>query len=141
MGKPQPNKGRFIPACAGNARHTRSGTDLEAVHPRVCGERDHMKKTAASKTGSSPRVRGTLALNAAIPIPERFIPACAGNARRQDNRALRSSVHPRVCGERLCNRRLTSLIFGSSPRVRGTHMAATASQTVTRFIPACAGNA
>ena len=52
--------GRFIPACAGNA-----GSDfVEAfpvpVHPRMRGERQHVRLIYGGRRGSSPHARGTL---------------------------------------------------------------------------------
>ena len=52
---------RFIPARAGNGR---SGDDLvsgETVHPRACGERRTTTIAPNDSSGSSPRVRGTVA--------------------------------------------------------------------------------
>ena len=51
------------------------------------------------------------------------------------------AVHPRVCGERRSPVEYISLIFGSSPRVRGTRIQEADRLGPTRFIPACAGNA
>ena len=71
---------RFIPACAGNSIFDQCGEVLAPVHPRVCGEQPHVSLSASSRTGSSPRVRGTdLQANRAL-RRERFIPACAGNS-------------------------------------------------------------
>ena len=50
---------RFIPACAGNSRLTRSPDIAAAVHPRVCGEQCPEGAGAGQGNGSSPRVRGT----------------------------------------------------------------------------------
>ena len=71
--------------------------------------------------GSSPRVRGTPDALHALVAEDRFIPACAGNAR-----TARSTSSPAA---------------GSSPRVRGTPGEIFALQATQRFIPACAGNA
>ena len=70
---------RFIPACAGNSTPRRRRSRLTAVHPRVCGELDVASAVLARDVGSSPRVRGTLQMEART---------CAT-----------STVHPRVCGE------------------------------------------
>ena len=75
--------GRFIPACAGNARRIGFGTATHSVHPRVCGERLHLPGGPPPGLGSSPRVRGTRKSAVAGRIPRRFIPACAGNATRR----------------------------------------------------------
>ncbi len=107
--RPEPAVDRFIPACAGNA--SRCGTDSRrfAVHPRVCGERRCRIRNACGFLGSSPRVRGTPVLPKTAGRHGRFIPACAGNARRDAARGCRLPVHPRVCGERT-GRALTRLI-------------------------------
>ena len=51
--------GRFIPACAGNARAGREVGSQAPVHPRVRGERRRRSRTSNSNRGSSPRARGT----------------------------------------------------------------------------------
>ncbi len=114
-------QGRFIPACAGNAS--------EPV------------QDAPMLAGSSPRVRGTRLDLERIEWLARFIPACAGNALIADGYVCLRAVHPRVCGERKQSRRVPTMVYGSSPRVRGTRHRARSSDPARRFIPACAGNA
>ena len=70
---------RFIPACAGNRRRFVTGSTTWTVHPRVCGEQAIWGVSGSGKTGSSPRVRGTVQPVRADPDRVRFIPACAGN--------------------------------------------------------------
>ena len=72
---------RFIPACAGNAKGGGSFAGNSPVHPRVCGERYESTVEVERNDGSSPRVRGTLGRRFGDAQIERFIPACAGNAR------------------------------------------------------------
>ena len=139
-GIPKGARYRFIPACAGNTSCALTPSYIGSVHPRVCGEHTSLIDSASSRTGSSPRVRGTLfpsgpagklhgssprvrgTLLMEIDDPEafRFIPACAGNTSSRDPNIKEYSVHPRVCGEH--NIELVELILdrGSSPRVRGT---------------------
>ena len=93
-------RGRFIPACAGNAGGGSAGRIKLPVHPRVCGER------SAPAPGSSQAVR--------------FIPACAGNATHASPPCDKFAVHPRVCGERVMRANAELMPYGSSPRVRGT---------------------
>ena len=50
------------------------------------------------------------------------------------------AVHPRVCGEHDLPPPADNGLAGSSPRVRGTRVAASQAQGGVRFIPACAGN-
>ena len=117
---------RFIPACAGNARQVDCIHGPKTVHPRVCGERAVWEIPDGTRTGSSPRVRGTLLQGNVQYATGRFIPACAGNAPALLSCGCPFAVHPRVCGER--GPRLTPPIRqpGSSPRVRGTLFAYTA---------------
>ena len=112
---------RFIPACAGNARYSRTREQTHPVHPRVCGERQAVTHDRATASGSSPRVRGTRT------------PTSLHDSR--------SPVHPRVCGERDDTHNMTVRVSGSSPRVRGTQSSRRRSFPTPRFIPACAGNA
>ena len=92
---------RFIPAYAGNASAQPNEESAKPVHPRVCGERDEGGKPAYAGCGSSPRMRGTQMPNAEILGEARFIPAYAGNAHAPTLSAAATTVHPRVCGERV----------------------------------------
>ena len=142
---PQPRvdllRGRFIPACAGNASRAASPQISTPVHPRVCGERGIDCRMNVGYGGSSPRVRGTLPDTAERRRGGRFIPACAGNARPPTPRRPTATVHPRVCGERAPPASSQEYADGSSPRVRGTRNGSVRRLQVQRFIPACAGNA
>ena len=131
---------RFIPACTGNIARRTSATGRSAVHPRVYGEYQHPRMTPAASIGSSPRVRGILARIVPPLSPYRFIPACTGNTSESLRRSARHTVHPRVYGEYFLSIADTSLLYGSSPRVRGIRYAAPREITPARFIPACTGN-
>ena len=120
-GESRQRRGRFIPACAGNARPPSRRRPARPVHPRVCGERPEYEVAPERVAGSSPRVRGTLLVARVLARHQRFIPACAGNALA----ALPVAV----------------ATTGSSPRVRGTQDAQVVRVQLLRFIPACAGNA
>ena len=132
---------RFIPACAGNARCSLSSAAISSVHPRVCGERAEGGGADHAPSGSSPRVRGTPPLPRFLRLDRRFIPACAGNALPLPPEPSRPPVHPRVCGERIVALSASYRSAGSSPRVRGTQIGAFCYDCISRFIPACAGNA
>ncbi len=132
--------GRFIPACAGNSRHSRSAPWMRPVHPRVCGEQSGRLSFLALLSGSSPRVRGTVPLSASRVLRLRFIPACAGNRTRARSTSDAAAVHPRVCGEQVEPMDATQSRRGSSPRVRGTAHRDGGQVYFHRFIPACAGN-
>src|SRR3546814_19461546 len=88
---------RFIPACAGNrpsrCRRSRPSSD----NPRVCGEQHQAPANPICRAGSSPRVRGTVAVSHAPLFRRSFIPACAGNRRLVASRSSVVAVltHPR----------------------------------------------
>ena len=74
---------RFIPAPAGNTSRRPRRSCLPPVHPRACGEHRGTWGSELATTGSSPRLRGTLHAPRPEDIRCRFIPAPAGNTRRQ----------------------------------------------------------
>ena len=107
----------------------------------MCGERPTIARQTVGEIGSSPRVRGTRHAVGVGGVPNRFIPACAGNANWNARSSCIPSVHPRVCGERLSGTEIADVRTGSSPRVRGTPQPPFLGEDQRRFIPACAGNA
>ena len=111
--------GRFIPACAGNARTAGRFWSGSPVHPRVRGERELAAFFLPPSAGSSPRARGTPSPHKQAPKSTRFIPACAGNANADDRHSATGSVHPRVRGERRLSCHAITSSAGSSPRARG----------------------
>ena len=131
---------RFIPACAGNTPWAGIACSTLSVHPRVCGEHGITGTPLIEVIGSSPRVRGTRFQSQPSTQHMRFIPACAGNTTSASRRGCARTVHPRVCGEHLLRLRYMAVMYGSSPRVRGTHGGGRSSFVWCRFIPACAGN-
>ena len=132
---------RFIPACAGNAAGADPRTGPASVHPRMRGERVRWAAAPSSISGSSPHVRGMPACRFNSIDPDRFIPACAGNASRISATCSATPVHPRMCGERIRWYQPKSGKHGSSPHARGTPYILLYDSGNDRFIPACAGNA
>ena len=88
-----------IPAGAGNPRSRAASTDARAVHPRGCGESGSGKTWLGAHLGPSPRVRGIRRRGREQPVPERSIPAGAGNPPATSPCRRRRRVHPRGCGE------------------------------------------
>ena len=131
---------RFIPACAGNRVGAGRLPAGRSVHPRVCGEQGKTPDGNCDGCGSSPRVRGTAAVERDVSAVARFIPACAGNRFSKSQSVIPSAVHPRVCGEQSNLNLDGHSISGSSPRVRGTANFCAGETQCRRFIPACAGN-
>ena len=111
-----------------------------SVHPRACGEHGSLRPGKRRLTGSSPRLRGTLALALARLTAERFIPAPAGNTAARPVTAYARAVHPRACGEHQGMGSGVGHLVGSSPRLRGTRDRLRQEATMARFIPAPAGN-
>ena len=132
---------RFIPAPAGNADEACISKYGSTVHPRACGERWSTCRAPSSMRGSSPRLRGTQALQQCGAVVERFIPAPAGNAPSPARGRSPAPVHPRACGERMCEFVDDGASIGSSPRLRGTLPHQGDDLVDRRFIPAPAGNA
>ena len=138
--RPTRAKLRFIPARAGNTLKEVPCVRYQPVHPRACGE--HMTSLGSNITtiGSSPRVRGTHHAEQVKSLLDRFIPARAGNTTIRIVRGRFHAVHPRACGEHMFPDEETARLYGSSPRVRGTHRGGPAEWMLFRFIPARAGN-
>ena len=90
--------------------------------------------------GSSPRGRGTLAVDVAGRIEMRFIPARAGNTTGLPVNPRPIPVHPRAGGEHETWFKWYVPGYGSSPRGRGTHRWDSIRVAIRRFIPARAGN-
>ncbi len=129
------------PFRAGNALMTATIPVEQAVHPRACGERASWASLRMSVAGSSPCVRGTLAMDRARVMPGRFIPVRAGNASHAMPQPQACAVHPRACGERRSSRLSSASLSGSSPCVRGTQSLRQLLPGCRRFIPVRAGNA
>ena len=131
---------RFIPARAGNTWRRPSGYVKTPVHPRSRGEHHRAPSEACSPSGSSPLARGTPHRQARHRPRARFIPARAGNTRRDRMLLANDTVHPRSRGEHNGALAPSAPLRGSSPLARGTRSVFLASSASARFIPARAGN-
>ena len=72
----------ITPACAGNSTSWSEGAMFEKDHPRVCGEQSFTGCCNHSRTGSPPRVRGTVKKADLVVLDDRITPACAGNRKK-----------------------------------------------------------
>ena len=130
---------RSIPACAGEP-HTCIPIYIHyRVYPRVCGGTEANIATADRFQGLSPRVRGNHTIMGDLFSPERSIPACAGEPFGYAAIVIAEKVYPRVCGGTHAFQAGIDSFVGLSPRVRGNHTEEPYNWTVTRSIPACAG--
>ena len=99
-----------------------------------------MRQFRARRSGSSPRVWGTLEAVLAFHTKLRFIPTRVGNTPCRETCRHNDPVHPHACGEHLPSAQLPEQPAGSSPRVWGTLPGASAKNSIGRFIPTRVGN-
>ena len=132
-------RGRIIPAHAGQTpavpRVTRSWTD----HPRACGANVTHTHNILDTVGSSPRMRGKLNAQTATSVYTRIIPAHAGQTTSLFSSRKRVTDHPRACGANGVTSGAATVLNGSSPRMRGKRKLAGAYTEKRRIIPAHAG--
>ena len=104
------------------------------------GEHCVLRQSGYRRCGSSPRGRGTLKPSRKDKVLPRIIPAWAGNTLGWIPGRFRVPDHPRVGGEHWLIFIKTRLLYGSSPRGRGTPGAPLTTGHSFRIIPAWAGN-
>ena len=131
---------RIIPAWAGNTSRAPRDIRGRSDHPRVGGEHFNVISEAISGSGSSPRGRGTRRHSGSLQHVLRIIPAWAGNTLIPELVHVAPSDHPRVGGEHYSDGSNSAVMFGSSPRGRGTQARAGSPSCRARIIPAWAGN-
>ena len=85
-------------------------------------------------------MRGTPHLHCGTRRKPGIIPAYAGNTDFNGEGAIAFGDHPRVCGEHLVLVVADRVVWGSSPRMRGTPFAGELVEGVGGIIPAYAGN-
>ncbi len=90
---------RIIPADAGSTYYIGVIVKGEWDHPRGCGEHRVLAQSAFPCSGSSPRMRGALAIEIAFVVTFRIIPADAGSTPITRPVASFITDHPRGCGE------------------------------------------
>ena len=130
---------RSIPACAGEPVVSGRVPLPFWVYPRVCGGTRSSSELKGSREGLSPRVRGNPDRIVFDRLPERSIPACAGEPARGLTAQPASKVYPRVCGGTVFNIVCAVGDTGLSPRVRGNQHIHLREVRRRRSIPACAG--
>ena len=128
------------PRTRGTGRRPQGLGRVFPVHPRGRGEQSSIVWPVDVVTGSSPRTRGTGVSWQQVERRHRFIPADAGNRSMRRTTGVNATVHPRGRGEQQRGSGHCGNGRGSSPRTRGTEVAAITARLVRRFIPADAGN-
>ena len=135
----QPVERRIIPARAGQTIAHVVAVDVTADHPRACGANFFHNCSVVCFIGSSPRVRGKPGHTVERVTHGRIIPARAGQTRKDSKMIQNVSDHPRACGANIAAAVLFSVLFGSSPRVRGKRTLCLVLRHRPRIIPARAG--
>ena len=97
---PQPLRFWITPACAGKRSIWRPGSAGCGDHPRVCGEKHPSTAIRQRNTGSPPRVRGKVRVQAPVQEHRGITPDCAGKSGRESGTRACCRDHPRVCGEK-----------------------------------------
>ena len=131
---------RFIPAFTGNGLAVHAQTGTSPVYPRIHGERIGIPLFALCYRGLSPHSRGTGLVTRRAQERERFIPAFTGNGLIFRLWRHRSTVYPRIHGERCVSRGSAPFQRGLSPHSRGTATSVDRTIEPQRFIPAFTGN-
>ena len=130
---------RSIPAWAGEPSLALVAGAFLWVYPRVGGGTLRTWELPGNYCGLSPRGRGNLLLGFGSPLPNRSIPAWAGEPFNFKFSKARSKVYPRVGGGTSSTHRLPRCPNGLSPRGRGNLVPAMTYPGGSRSIPAWAG--
>ena len=131
---------RIIPAGAGHLRTKRSSRRASPDHPRRCGAFPRHVTPRLPARGSSPQVRGILALLCSCIATLGIIPAGAGHFSWGSFSSSSSSDHPRRCGAFHILFFLLWFGLGSSPQVRGISTISVKNSDLSGIIPAGAGH-
>ena len=130
---------RIIPARAGPTYITVDFDRASTDHPRSCGANVLSRLRWRGHFGSSPLVRGQLVLQLQRQRHARIIPARAGPTNAGFDVVFFGADHPRSCGANCVSWRVVVCTSGSSPLVRGQHLAYLLKSNEWRIIPARAG--
>ena len=128
-----------IPASAGEPTRRGSRTGAPRVHPRERGGARSPWWGWRRGRGPSPRARGSRTPRRASSVPERSIPASAGEPSASHVETYLRRVHPRERGGASRLRQGRRWRKGPSPRARGSPFAAASRSCDDGSIPASAG--
>ena len=93
-------KTRITPAYAGKSLHSTLVFCNRWDHPRVCGEKALSTFSSLKNSGSPPRMRGKVTVQAYVVSCSGITPAYAGKRRTIPRRRSAAPDHPRTCGEK-----------------------------------------
>ena len=130
---------RLIPARAGKTTGCSPRAGPRPAHPRACGENTPGVSHPPRSYGSSPRVRGKPVDRDLSDLATGLIPARAGKTSARAGSTGAKAAHPRACGENWRGTVTTTVLYGSSPRVRGKPCVSFSDRRGAGLIPARAG--
>ena len=131
--------GGIIPAHAGLTAYSISFAHCARDHSRVCGAHSASMAQRTTRSGSSPRMRGSLHEARRNRLTSGIIPAYAGLTRPLVGAPNGRRDHPRACGAHSSFPSRQSDCQGSSPRMRGSLLLRAALDEEAGIIPAHAG--
>ena len=129
----------ITPAYAGKSYRRISADPIHQDHPRLCGEKLLVYTPKTPYVGSPPPMRGKDVAAYAKKYKSRITPAYAGKSGAMHRDRWHCWDHPRLCGEKPANPRLTFLTPGSPPPMRGKELFPVVSVRRLRITPAYAG--
>ena len=130
---------RSIPACAGEPSFCTQSAPSVPVDPRLRGGAACGLPNILLSCGRSPLARGSLLFSQFCPLYPRSIPACAGEPNRVSSPLKPRAVDPRLRGGACCFRAQIAYFGGRSPLARGSRPLVDIRRSLSRSIPACAG--
>ena len=131
--------GGIIPAHAGLTAYSISFAHCARDHSRVCGAHSASMAQRTTRSGSSPRMRGSLHEARRNRLTSGIIPAYAGLTRPLVGAPNGRRDHPRACGAHQAAGGGTERQTGSSPRMRGSLLTFQTLKKMQGIIPAHAG--
>ena len=111
---------RIIPAHAGLTAPALRRPWPPWDHPRACGAHRPCSCPSRYRAGSSPRMRGSLPVEAGVTSSQGIIPAHAGLTLFHMVYQTQNRDHPRACGAHFPKTFFQHSRLGSSPRMRGS---------------------
>ena len=130
----------IIPADAGSTPSEAPPCRKAGDHPRGCGEHSTVTAPLGFPSGSSPRMRGALAVDPGARLLHGIIPADAGSTLCPIGVMSSTPDHPRGCGEHPVQGKGDDRRAGSSPRMRGARYCVARLWGQAGIIPADAGS-
>ena len=129
----------IIPAHAGLTTCDLVTAIYPGDHPRACGAHHQYFQHCLPQQGSSPRMRGSPAIQNAFGSGHGIIPAHAGLTRPRSWMIACLRDHPRACGAHFQHLPQSRHVIGSSPRMRGSQLVKESAHKYDGIIPAHAG--